>query len=309
MKGSGEGVLRRVLKKGVFYGFCSKKGFWEGFSEGGSEKAVSRRCLERPLVEYAPLGVRPTKCTCAFASAFRIVFCPHLFSICEALEDTGHGDNHGRMSWVRTQPFRRGLLPSWLGIGCGKSACRGRKACAGTLMLHNHLCFKRTSRSETKTYLGNWGAPTTPDPNTFPKASDTNGSRSVIQIGGACTTFCQEGGVLLQKHRDTNGRGVARYFSEVSGAECRHDIPERIWGWGGGGLEWGSWGRLLFIQCGCWEELCSLHEGAKPRPKYWGWGLEEGSWSISRLRSKVWSLGNISFMPSCFSGLEALDMW
>ena len=25
----------------------------------GSEKGVSRRCLERPLVEYAPLGVRP----------------------------------------------------------------------------------------------------------------------------------------------------------------------------------------------------------------------------------------------------------
>ena len=34
-------VLRRVLRR-------------------GSEKGVSRRCLERPLVEYAPLGVRPT---------------------------------------------------------------------------------------------------------------------------------------------------------------------------------------------------------------------------------------------------------
>ena len=33
-------VLRRVLRR-------------------GSEKGVSRRCLERPLVEYAPLGVRP----------------------------------------------------------------------------------------------------------------------------------------------------------------------------------------------------------------------------------------------------------
>ena len=28
-------------------------------SEKGSQKAVSRRCLERPLVEYTPLGVRP----------------------------------------------------------------------------------------------------------------------------------------------------------------------------------------------------------------------------------------------------------
>ena len=33
-------VLRRVLRR-------------------GSEKGVSRRCLERPLGEYAPLGVRP----------------------------------------------------------------------------------------------------------------------------------------------------------------------------------------------------------------------------------------------------------
>ena len=34
-------VLRRVLRR-------------------GSEKGVSRRCLERPLGEYAPLGVRPS---------------------------------------------------------------------------------------------------------------------------------------------------------------------------------------------------------------------------------------------------------
>ena len=34
-------VLRRVLRR-------------------GSEKGVSRRCLERPLEEYAPLGVCPT---------------------------------------------------------------------------------------------------------------------------------------------------------------------------------------------------------------------------------------------------------
>ena len=34
-------VLRRVLRR-------------------GSEKGVSGRCLERPLVEYAPLGVHPS---------------------------------------------------------------------------------------------------------------------------------------------------------------------------------------------------------------------------------------------------------
>ena len=30
----------------------------------GSEKGVARRCLERPLVEYAPLGVRPIQSSC-----------------------------------------------------------------------------------------------------------------------------------------------------------------------------------------------------------------------------------------------------
>ena len=39
-----ERVLRRVLRR-------------------GSEKAVSRKCIERPLEEYAPLGVRPSVAT------------------------------------------------------------------------------------------------------------------------------------------------------------------------------------------------------------------------------------------------------
>ena len=39
-------------------GFTVKKGSEKGLRRG-SEKGVSRRCLERPLVEYAPLGVRP----------------------------------------------------------------------------------------------------------------------------------------------------------------------------------------------------------------------------------------------------------
>ena len=47
------------------------------------------------------------------------------------------------------------------------------------------------------------------------KYRDTNGRRIVIQIGGVCTTFCQEEGILLQKHRDRN-RGVSRCFSKVS---------------------------------------------------------------------------------------------
>ena len=57
-KGS-EKVLGRVLGKGSQKG--SEKGGCYRFYRRGSEKGVFRRCLERPLGEYAPLGVRPTQ--------------------------------------------------------------------------------------------------------------------------------------------------------------------------------------------------------------------------------------------------------
>ena len=41
-------------------GFTIKKGVLRRVLRRGSEKAVSRRRLERPLEEYSPLGVRPT---------------------------------------------------------------------------------------------------------------------------------------------------------------------------------------------------------------------------------------------------------
>ena len=50
-------VLGRVLGKGSQKG--SEKGACYVFTaKKGSEKGSSRRCLERPLGEYAPLGVR-----------------------------------------------------------------------------------------------------------------------------------------------------------------------------------------------------------------------------------------------------------
>ena len=66
-EGFWEGFWGRVLEKGsqkgsengVCYGFCSKKGSEKGSQTGFWERGVSRRCLERALVEYAPLGVRP----------------------------------------------------------------------------------------------------------------------------------------------------------------------------------------------------------------------------------------------------------
>ena len=39
----------------------------------------------------------------------------------------------------------------------------------------------------------------------------------MIQIGGVYTTFCQEGGIFLQKYAIEMG-GVSRYFSKVSGS-------------------------------------------------------------------------------------------
>ena len=69
-KGS-QKVLERVLgkgsqkgsEKGSALGFTIKRGFWGRVLRRGSEKGVSRRCPERPLVEYAPLGMCPIPVT------------------------------------------------------------------------------------------------------------------------------------------------------------------------------------------------------------------------------------------------------
>ena len=44
-------------------GFTVKKRVLRRVLRRSSEKAISRRGLERPLEEYAPLGVRPTLAT------------------------------------------------------------------------------------------------------------------------------------------------------------------------------------------------------------------------------------------------------
>ena len=68
-KGSGKVLGRvlgkRVLRRGPAVGFTvkKKKRVLTRILRRCSEKAISRRCLERPLEEYAPLGVRPTNVT------------------------------------------------------------------------------------------------------------------------------------------------------------------------------------------------------------------------------------------------------
>ena len=57
----------------------------------------------------------------------------------------------------------------------------------------------------------------TPGPDTSAKVSRYNGRRIAIQIG-VYTTFCQEEGILLQKHSAIEMGGVSRYFSKVSGS-------------------------------------------------------------------------------------------
>ena len=59
------------------------------------------------------------------------------------------------------------------------------------------------------------------------KYRNTNGRRIVIQIGGVYTTFCQEGGTLLQRYAIEMG-GVSRYFFTCIGVRGRFDSPEGI---------------------------------------------------------------------------------
>ena len=55
-------VLGRVLRRGPAMGFTVKR-VLKRVLRRGSEKEVSGRCLERPLGEYAPLGVHPKFCS------------------------------------------------------------------------------------------------------------------------------------------------------------------------------------------------------------------------------------------------------
>ena len=49
----------------------------------------------------------------------------------------------------------------------------------------------------------------------------------MIQIGGVYTTFCQEGGILLQKYRDRNGRCIAILFKSI-GVRGRFDVADCV---------------------------------------------------------------------------------
>ena len=56
------------------------------------------------------------------------------------------------------------------------------------------------------------------------KYCDTNGSRVVIHIGGACTAFCQEEGILLQKILHSN----EVYRDTFQKYQGRLDSPELL---------------------------------------------------------------------------------
>ena len=94
------------------------------------------------------------------------------------------------------------------------------------------------------------------------KHRDANGRRIVIQIGGVYTTFCQREGILLQKYRDRNGRFIAILFKNI-GVRGRFDSPER--GWSTNGTDENRTGE--------------------PRPLDWtlSWALPwTPSWDVSR---------------------------
>ena len=54
------------------------------------------------------------------------------------------------------------------------------------------------------------------------KHRDTNGRCIVIQIGGVYSTVCQREGILLQKYRDRNGMCIAMLFKSI-GVRGRFD--------------------------------------------------------------------------------------
>ena len=54
-------VLKSALRRGACYGFYSKKRVLRRVLRRGSEKGISRRCLERLLGEYDPWGGCPSK--------------------------------------------------------------------------------------------------------------------------------------------------------------------------------------------------------------------------------------------------------
>ena len=60
------------------------------------------------------------------------------------------------------------------------------------------------------------------------KHRDTNGRRIVIQIGDAYTSFCQDGDIVLQKYRDRKwgGGGSSAILLKSIGVRGRFDSPE-----------------------------------------------------------------------------------
>ena len=62
-KGSGEGFSEGFWEGGLLW-VLHKKRVLRRVLRRGSEKGVSRRFPERPLGEYAPLGVRPISVSC-----------------------------------------------------------------------------------------------------------------------------------------------------------------------------------------------------------------------------------------------------
>ena len=88
--------------------------------------------------------------------------------------------------------------------------------------------LKKTGPDRSSEVWGLFGSvPTTPDPNTLQKYRDTNGRRSVMQIGGVYTTFCPEEVILWQQYRDRNGRCIAILFKSI-GVRGRFDSPD-LW--------------------------------------------------------------------------------
>ena len=115
---------------------------------------------------------------------------------------------------------------------------------------------------------------------------DTNGRRTVIQIGGVYTTFCQEEGILLQKYAIEMG-GVSRYFFTCIGVRGRfvRKLEEAV----------AVQNSLLEMFSGkfrgCWEILPRFSGSTKCYPCQGLGNFRQGKWLLEnwpRLRESSW---------------------
>ena len=115
------------------------------------------------------------------------------------------------------------------------------------------------------------------------------GAVSWYKISGAYNTFCKEGGILLQKCRDRNGRCIAILFKKY---------------WGQGSI-WLSWRKLILLAarfCICNWQLIAPRKNSGCSSFAYSWKLPAYSWaSLLAVVSGSYFTYNSSFFAYSWS--------